>query len=85
MEKELYEGKQLATRDGRKVGNGIIVEILKDEYTVVTDFGTRITFNEKELYKLFYTGYYVPQESVFQKVKNWNERRRTRQDLEYNY
>lgn len=57
-------GAQLATRDGRKLGNAVVVNIREVAYpsrnvtltvaTVVTDAGSVIEFTENELNELFY-------------------------------
>ena len=47
-------GAQLLTRDGRKIGNGCIVELVGDLATVITDFGNECRLNSREIEELFY-------------------------------
>lgn len=50
----------LYTKDGKKVGNAIIVEATKLEnsayYTVMTDYGKPLLFNAGEIHNLFLVG-----------------------------
>jgi len=59
---ELYA--QLATRDGRRFGNGLVVEVhdedelLDPQYVVLTDFGNEIKLSAKQLEDSFYPPIY---------------------------
>ncbi len=44
----------LHTRDGRKIGNAIIVSITDKTYHIVTDYGNKCSCNLKEIKELFY-------------------------------
>lgn len=44
----------LKTKDGRRVGNGIIIRELGGFYTVKTDYGNEMRLNEDEINELFY-------------------------------
>lgn len=48
----------LATKDGRLVGNGIVVEKhpKKDRWMVKTDYGNMAPFSGKEIRELFFIG-----------------------------
>ena len=47
----------LHTKDGRKIGNAIIVSDKGLYYTIKTDYGTVKKFTEGELDELFYVAY----------------------------
>lgn len=47
-------GAQLCTRDGRKTGNAVIVDVGVEGFEVLTDMGTTLRFNEAELKSLFH-------------------------------
>lgn len=57
---ELYV--QLSTRDGRRFGNGVIVQIHNENYggvemmfyVILTDFGNQVVLIEKEIEKYFF-------------------------------
>lgn len=57
---ELYA--QLATRDGRRFGNGIVIEEHEETYNdvthrifvILTDFGNRIALSEAQVERLFF-------------------------------
>jgi hypothetical protein len=51
---ELYVGKQLFTRDGRKVGNAIVIEQVGDSWKLETDFGNNMTFNANEIAEFYW-------------------------------
>lgn len=59
-EYELYA--QLATRDGRRFGNGIIIEVQDETYNdvahrvfvILTDFGNRVALSESQVERLFH-------------------------------
>jgi hypothetical protein len=59
-EVELYA--QLSTRDGRRTGNGIVVEVIEETieevpftwYCILTDFGNYITVSPEQLERQFY-------------------------------
>jgi len=54
-------GTRLYTKDGRKIGNGIILSIagfhpeLGNIYKIKTDFGNVVRFTEEEITSLFWT------------------------------
>lgn len=53
-------GAQLATRDGRRLGNAYVDEIRGPQLaTVVTDMGSRLTLTLRELEELFHPPSYV--------------------------
>lgn len=62
---EYVKYAQLCTRDGRRIGNGVIFKIEEDEkhkyakYTIITDIGTRCVFTHSELDELFYPPQYI--------------------------
>lgn len=55
-------GTRLCTRDGRKIGNGIIIEVLNfpightsyTAYLIKTDFGNLVTMDMYQIYNQFY-------------------------------
>jgi hypothetical protein len=62
LEGEWVQFAQLATRDGRKMGNAVILAVdtvkwgdkLVDLYTIFTDFGNVLRLTEEELAVQFY-------------------------------
>ncbi|HHL35190.1 MAG TPA: hypothetical protein ENJ30_12575 [Desulfobulbaceae bacterium] len=64
------EGAQLRTRDGRKIGNAVVSEIVYDPErsekvaTVVTDVGTVVHLSKDGLEDLFYPPVYVMAEKL---------------------
>ena len=52
----------LETKDGRKIGNAIIVGICAHGFNIVTDYGTKITFSKNEIEELFYCRNQSPEE-----------------------
>lgn len=66
----MITGKQLATKDGRKVGNAIISS-LNDDGTceVLTDFGNKMTLNLEEIEEFFYTDFHKTE--GFVNFKRW--------------
>lgn len=59
----LQPNQQLCTRDGRRVGNAVIVRKLTkadfEYWAVLTDIGTLINFTDNEIDELFYRGPYL--------------------------
>lgn len=62
-------GKQLFTRDGRQVGNGIVVgeqehmfSNLGKVWVVETDFGNTMNLTERELEQFYYLDFVEPME-----------------------
>ncbi len=56
---KLKIGTVLCTRDGRKIGNGIILDVDKPFYVIKTDFGNIIRLTKREIKELFrVAGYY---------------------------
>lgn len=56
---DLEKGNRLFTKDGRKVGNGIVSEVEADEfgvvvYQVITDFGNTMSLTAGELNNLYW-------------------------------
>jgi hypothetical protein len=52
-------GTRLCTKDGRLIGNGIVVDILTfslgfNMYLVKTDFGNLVTMHKSQIYNQFY-------------------------------
>lgn len=50
---ELFVGKQLFTRDGRKVGNAIVTRQIVDNWELETDFGNTMVFNAAEIVEFY--------------------------------
>lgn len=61
MGKYMQVRAQLLTRDGRKCGNAVVVEVLKGEEfaRVLTDSGNVMTLNLQEMVSLFYEPKYI--------------------------
>lgn len=58
----LVVGRHLCTRDGSRFGNAHIIEVNENNpspYTVMTDAGTLVRFNEEEVHELFYVSLYI--------------------------
>jgi hypothetical protein len=79
----LREGTILHTRDGRNIGNGIIISAIEldgcaePKYAIKTDFGNIINLYEYEIPTLFYIGDRVDSvEQLYQQIrllyKNFN-------------
>lgn len=47
-------GAQLCTRDGRKIGNAVVIDVQEPYAEIVTDVGTIITFTREELQEFFH-------------------------------
>lgn len=65
-------GALLATRDGRRLGNGIVVAIDEEPAVgqvvkILTDFGNRLTLTESEAQESFYNPLWITN------VKEWLE------------
>ena len=60
---EIQLGVQLCTKDGRKVGNGFLIDIHDDEpfslYIVLTDMGNTMRLTLGELQDYYHVGTYV--------------------------
>lgn len=50
-------GTTLCTRNGQRIGNGIILDIDKPFYIVKTDFGNIIKLTKKEIKELYRSGF----------------------------
>jgi len=65
----MEEKAQLCTRDGRKIGNAVVVktyyseDIGREVAVCVTDVGNTLIFTERELEALFY-----PPKYIFKKI-----------------
>lgn len=44
----------LLTKDGRKTGNGIVVEVNNNLYTIITDYGNKMRIDGNVIRELFY-------------------------------
>lgn len=74
-------GVQLCTKDGRKIGNGVVVEAawgggLFHQWfciSVVTDIGNRLELGEKEVAELFYRPKWVMDMHTHNGYKVWQE------------
>lgn len=87
-EDRIYEGKQLATKDGRKTGNAIVVrysgvveslESGKERvWIVVTDFGHVLPLTDSDLQSMFYLDHKYDNEEGFEK---WIDDRKSRSEL----
>lgn len=58
------QGAQLCTKDGRKVGNGVVLSVFEYEddskaVFYISDIGNHLILNEKELQELFYPPKYL--------------------------
>lgn len=67
---ELVLRAQLCTKDGRRTGNGRIIEIIDDHplfpkdriYKVRTDVGTELNIVKSEVHEMFHVGMYIMKE-----------------------
>lgn len=64
LTQELVMGAQLCTKDGRKIGNAHIVQIVLGclggkIYCILTDAGTPVPLSESEVHELFYVGRWI--------------------------
>lgn len=59
-----YERAQLCTRDGRRIGNAVVIRAFGGNYTVLTDMGTEMTLRRHELCELFHPPKYVMKPEV---------------------
>ncbi len=56
----IRKGVQLCTRDGRRVGNAHIIDIINDDlFLVLTDAGNQMKLNSNEVNELYYVGEFV--------------------------
>lgn len=57
--KELAKGVTLLTKDGRKIGNAIVISESPVDYfwVIQTDFGGIVRLSEKEIFNQFYLGF----------------------------
>lgn len=77
----LVPGLQLSTRDGRRVGNAVIIEtgerysIFKswEVSTVVTDIGNKLELSTQELWELFHEPEWVMDFREHNGYKVWQE------------
>lgn len=49
-------GLILYTKDGRNIGNAIIIDYISNNYTLETDFGNIVHFSYQEIIDWFYLG-----------------------------
>ena len=67
----MEDGAQLSTRDGRRIGNAVIILIynhygLKEEVAVcITDAGNVLRLTNNELKEIFYPPKYIMKESEY--------------------
>lgn len=52
-------GAQLCTRDGRRVGNAVVLSVTNDVAVVITDAGNKFSLKLTELEELFHKPRYV--------------------------
>lgn len=78
---ELCVGAQLCTRDGRKTGNAVIVDVTQGSltdpprpiYVVITDSGTRLILLGSEVEWLYYPPEYVMDVQGHLGVEAWKK------------
>lgn len=56
---ELVPGAQLCTKDGRKIGNGYIIQIKDVQYHCLTDAGSKFIFTEQDIETCFTIGDWI--------------------------
>lgn len=49
-------GTSLLTKDGRIIGNGVVINIHSLRYDIETDYGHKLMMTIEELKRLFYIG-----------------------------
>ena len=79
-----YRGKQLATKDGRRNGNAIIIKKIREKncpieshnfWIILTDFGNTAILSDSEISELFFDDYYVPFETKRHNLLRWATKR----------
>lgn len=74
--KYMQKKAQLATRDGRKIGNACVVHIgfvnKRQVANIITDMGTRLLLSESELKQLFYPPVWVQKDFTHAQAKILN-------------
>jgi len=56
-------GTQLCTRDGRKIGNAVLIDARDDDYYVIrTDIGNKVGLTLEEIKRYFYKPVYIVKE-----------------------
>ncbi len=53
--KQIKMNTILYTKDGRKIGNAIVTNIIGNFYELKTDYGNSLKLNSQELRELFYS------------------------------
>jgi hypothetical protein len=79
----LYVGKRLFTKDGRRVGNGIItgqmdhrLESMGTVWSVITDFGNDMRLTERELEEFYHLDYEPEAGPYPHSLEDWMQSRR---------
>jgi hypothetical protein len=79
-----YRGKQLATKDGRRNGNAIIIKKIREKnctfkgqnfWRILTDFGTTAVLSDSEISELFFDDYCSPWETKRYNLLRWTTKR----------
>lgn len=68
-------GAQLRTRDGRKIGNAVVVSVDEAGAIIVTDAGSRMPLTESELEGLFYPPEWINDLNSFPGIKAMKNRK----------
>lgn len=67
-------GRQLCTKDGRRIGNAYVIELVGyihgDVWSVLTDAGNKVNMLESEIRGAFYIGDYISKSYTIPGLRN---------------